>query len=174
MSQLRHNVSLSPCHIGEPRAGIEQEMTALLMQYSEPVKGVILAFHKVELEKPKGFIINEMPYIHCKVRADALVFRPTPGMRLEGTVNKIGSNHVGMLFAGVFNGSVSAAELPKGYVHNYHEDCWCVGMNGDPLLRLHWEYANTFCIIGLRLTAPRSLSTMLWTSRLSRCTWPAA
>lgn len=126
MAQIRHNVSLSPCHIGEPRVGIEQEMTSLLMQYSERVQGVILAFHKVELENPAGHIINEMPYIHCKVRADALVFQPRVGMRLQGTVNKIGSNHIGMLFAGVFNGSVAAAEIPKGFVHNYHQDCWCV------------------------------------------------
>lgn len=45
-------------------------------------------------------------------------------MQLRGVVNKIGSNHVGMLFAGVFNGSVAEAELPKGYVHNYAQDCW--------------------------------------------------
>lgn len=101
-------------------------MTALLMQYSEKLQGVVLAFSKVELEKPAGHIVNEMPYIHCKVRADALVFRPQPGMRLQGTVNKIGSNHIGMLFGGVFNGSVAATEIPKGYVHNYHEDCWYV------------------------------------------------
>ncbi|RLN10705.1 hypothetical protein BBJ28_00023646 [Nothophytophthora sp. Chile5] len=29
-----------------------------------------------------------------------------------------------MLFAGVFNGSVAESELPKGYVHNYAQDCW--------------------------------------------------
>lgn len=123
--QVRHDVSLSPCHIAEPRVGVEQEMTALLMRYSEPLRGVVLAFSNVRLATPLGHIINEMPYIHCKVLADALVFQPQEGMVLRGTVNKIGSNHVGMLFAGVFNGSVAASELPKGYVHNYAQDAWC-------------------------------------------------
>lgn len=124
--QVRHNVSLSPCHIAEPRVGIEQEMTGLLMRYSEHLHGVILSFSNVRLDKPFGHIVNEMPYIHCKVLADALVFQPREGMVLKGYVNKIGSNHIGMLFAGVFNGSVAASELPKGYVHNYAQDAWCV------------------------------------------------
>lgn len=121
---MRHNVSLSPCHIAEPRVGIEQEMTGLLMRYSEHLRGVILSFSNVRLDKPFGHIVNEMPYIHCKVLADALVFQPREGMVLKGSVNKIGSNHIGMLFAGVFNGSVAASELPKGYVHNYAQDAW--------------------------------------------------
>lgn len=119
-------MSLSPCHIAEPRVGIEQEMTSLLMRYSEHLHGVILSFSNVKLDKSFGHIINEMPYIHCKVLADALVFQPKEGMVLKGFVNKIGSNHIGMLFAGVFNGSVAASELPKGYVHNYAQDAWCV------------------------------------------------
>lgn len=127
LDQVRHNVSLSPCHIADPRAGIEQEITSMLMSYSEPVQGVVLAFSNIELEKNHGVIVNEMPFIHCKVLADALVFRPSEGMVMEAVVNKIGSNHIGMLFAGVFNGSVAAAELPKGFVHNYHEDSWYVG-----------------------------------------------
>lgn len=124
--QVRHNVSLSPCHITEPRVGIEQELTELLMRYSEPLRGVVLAFSNVRLAQPLGHIINEMPYIHCKVLADALVFQPREGMALSGVINKIGSNHVGMLFAGVFNGSVAASALPKGFVHNYAQDAWCV------------------------------------------------
>uniref|UniRef100_K3WSG0 DNA-directed RNA polymerase I subunit RPA43 n=1 Tax=Globisporangium ultimum (strain ATCC 200006 / CBS 805.95 / DAOM BR144) TaxID=431595 RepID=K3WSG0_GLOUD len=124
LAKVRHNVSLSPCHIAEPRVGIEQEMTSLLMRYSEQLEGVILSFSNVKLDKPFGHIVNEMPYIHCKVLADALLFQPKEGMVLKGTVNKIGSNHIGMLFAGVFNGSVAASELPKGYVHNYAQDAW--------------------------------------------------
>ena len=125
---VRHNVSLSPCHATEPRVGINEDLTKQLMRYSEPLQGVVLSFHNVQLDRPYGAIVNEMPFIHCKVVADALVFRPTVGMQLRGVVNKIGSNHVGMLFAGVFNGSVAEAELPKGFVHNYAQDCWYVAV----------------------------------------------
>ncbi|KAL4111200.1 hypothetical protein PRIC1_002881 [Phytophthora ramorum] len=132
LCKVRHSVSLSPCHAMEPRVGIEQELTEQLMRYSEALKGVVLSFSDVQLARPNGTIVNEMPYIHCKVQADALVFRPKEGMKLRGIVNKIGSNHVGMLFAGVFNGSVSEAELPKGYVHNYAQDCW-LGEDGSSI-----------------------------------------
>ncbi|GLE02176.1 hypothetical protein PINS_up011014 [Pythium insidiosum] len=124
LCKIRQPVSLLPCHIGDARLGIDQEMTALLMRYSDKLEGVILSFSNVRLEKPSGHILNEQPYIHCKVIADALVFQPRVGMTLSGVVNKIGSNHVGLLIAGVFNGSVAASELPKGYVHNYAEDAW--------------------------------------------------
>ncbi|CAH0520716.1 unnamed protein product [Peronospora belbahrii] len=116
----------------EPRVGIDQDLTEQLMQYSETLQGVVLSFNNVQLDRPYGAIVNEMPYIHCKVLADALVFRPTLGMKLCGIVNKIGSNHIGMLFAGVFNGSVAETELPKGFVHNYAQDCW-LGEDGSSI-----------------------------------------
>ncbi|RLN54232.1 hypothetical protein BBJ29_007769 [Phytophthora kernoviae] len=132
LCKVRHSVSLSPCHALEPRVGIEQDLTEQLMRYSEALQGVILSFSNVQLERPYGAIVNEMPFIHCKVKTDALVFRPKEGMKLRGIVNKIGSNHVGMLFAGVFNGSVAESELPKGYVHNYTQDCW-LGADGSSI-----------------------------------------
>ncbi|KAK1943455.1 DNA-directed RNA polymerase I subunit RPA43 [Phytophthora citrophthora] len=132
LCKVRHSVSLSPCHAMEPRVGIEQNLTEQLMRYSEPLQGVVLSFSNVKLDRPHGVIVNEMPFIHCKVLADALLFRPKEGMKLRGIVNKIGSNHVGMLFAGVFNGSVAEAELPKGYVHNYAQDCW-LGEDGSSI-----------------------------------------
>ncbi|KAG7392853.1 hypothetical protein PHYPSEUDO_014340 [Phytophthora pseudosyringae] len=132
LCKVRHSVSLSPCHAADARVGIEQDLTEQLMRYSEPLQGVVLSFSRVQLDRPYGAIVNEMPFIHCKVLADALVFRPQEGMRLRGVVNKIGSNHVGMLFAGVFNGSVAEAELPKSYVHNYAQDCW-LGEDGSSI-----------------------------------------
>ncbi|KAG2773006.1 hypothetical protein PC129_g1315 [Phytophthora cactorum] len=132
LCKVRHSVSLSPCHAVDARVGIEQDLTEQLMRYSEPLHGVVLSFSNVQLDRPYGAIVNEMPFIHCKVLADALVFRPKEGMMLRGVVNKIGSNHVGMLFAGVFNGSVAEAELPKGYVHNYAQDCW-LGEDGSSI-----------------------------------------
>ncbi|CAI5731186.1 unnamed protein product [Peronospora destructor] len=130
--KVRHKVSLSPCHATKPRTGIDQDLTEQLMRYSEPLQGVVLSFSNVQLDRPYGVIVNEMPFIHCKVLADALVFRPIVGMQLRGIVNKIGSNHIGMLFTAVFNGSVAEAELPKGFVHNYARDCW-LGEDGSAI-----------------------------------------
>jgi DNA-directed RNA polymerase subunit E'/Rpb7 len=163
LCKVRHSVSLSPCHAVEPRVGIEQDLTEQLMRYSDPLQGVVLSFSDVQLAKPYGVIVNEMPFIHCKVLAKALVFRPSEGMQLRGVVNKIGSNHVGMLFAGVFNGSVTEAELPKGYVHNYAQDCWyavatVAAINWLVVIELAVAFAK-----GLARTAPPSRWRTRWT-----------
>ena len=96
------------------------------MQYNETLKGVILCFDSIRLVDPYGHIISDSPYVHCKVIANALVFQPRQGMLLKAQINKIGSNHIGMLFVGVFNGSVAASELPEEFVYNYHKEAWYI------------------------------------------------
>ncbi|RHZ25768.1 hypothetical protein DYB26_002526 [Aphanomyces astaci] len=124
--------SLAPYHIQDPKKGLEDQLNHMLMKYSEPVQGVLLAFNSLQVINPYGHIINETPYIHVRIAADALVFRPTPGMQLTATVNKVGSNHIGLLLAGVFNVSIAATEMPSGFVHNYHEDAW-VGQDSSAI-----------------------------------------
>ncbi|ETV76925.1 hypothetical protein H257_09342 [Aphanomyces astaci] len=123
-AKLVMSCSLAPYHIQDPKKGLEDQLNHMLMKYSEPVQGVLLAFNSLQVINPYGHIINETPYIHVRIAADALVFRPTPGMQLTATVNKVGSNHIGLLLAGVFNVSIAATEMPSGFVHNYHEDAW--------------------------------------------------
>ncbi|RHZ22907.1 hypothetical protein DYB37_000958 [Aphanomyces astaci] len=124
--------SLAPYHIQDPKKGLEDQLNHMLMKYSEPVQGVLLAFNSLQVINPYGHIINETPYIHVRIAADALVFRPTPGMQLTASVNKVGSNHIGLLLAGVFNVSIAATEMPSGFVHNYHEDAW-VGQDSSAI-----------------------------------------
>nr|CCA17774.1 conserved hypothetical protein [Albugo laibachii Nc14] len=130
--KVRHSLTLSPCHLSDPLQGIQQELNGSVMQYNETLKGVILCFNSIHLGDPYGHIISDSPYVHCKIIANALVFQPRQGMLLKAQINKIGSNHIGMLFVGVFNGSVAASELPEGFVYNYHKEAW-IGKNGDTI-----------------------------------------
>ncbi|KAF0693221.1 Aste57867_15815 [Aphanomyces stellatus] len=131
-AKLVMSCSLAPYHIQDPKKGLEDQLNHMLMKYCEPVQGVLLAFNSLQVINPYGHIINETPYIHVRIAADALVFRPTPGMQLAASINKIGSNHIGLLLAGVFNVSIAAGEMPPGYVHNYHKEAW-VGKDGTAL-----------------------------------------
>ncbi|CAK4083984.1 unnamed protein product [Aphanomyces euteiches] len=128
-AKLVMSVSLAPYHIQNAKKGLEDQLSQMLMKYCEPVQGVLLSFNSLQMINPYGHIINETPFIHVRVAADALVFRPTPGMKLSATVNKIGSNHIGLLLAGVFNVSIAATEMPSGFVHNHFEEAW-VGEDG--------------------------------------------
>ncbi|KAH9093985.1 hypothetical protein Ae201684P_016604 [Aphanomyces euteiches] len=123
-AKLVMSVSLAPYHIQNAKKGLEDQLSQMLMKYCEPVQGVLLSFNSLQMINPYGHIINETPFIHVRVAADALVFRPTPGMKLSATVNKIGSNHIGLLLAGVFNVSIAATEMPSGFVHNHFEEAW--------------------------------------------------
>ncbi|KDO28795.1 hypothetical protein SPRG_20002 [Saprolegnia parasitica CBS 223.65] len=148
-AKLVMSCSLAPCHIHDAKKGLEEQLNLMLMKYCDPVEGVILAFNAITLLNPYGHIINETPYIHVRVAADALVFRPTPGMQLSAVVNKVGSNHIGLLLAGVFNVSIDSTEMPDGYVHNFQEEAW-VGDDGVTIefgaevafhvLRVHQAY----------------------------------
>lgn len=117
-------VSLSPCFAFSLRKGVQEEVNQYLMRYSTEIGGILTAYKNVKLVKPYAHIVNEMPHLHCSVSLDALAFCPSIGTELEGVVNKVGSNHIGMLVANVFNASVAATELPKGYVHNCDLNAW--------------------------------------------------
>ncbi|OQR98094.1 hypothetical protein ACHHYP_09215 [Achlya hypogyna] len=123
-AKLVMSCSLAPCHIHDAKKGLEEQLNLMLMKYCEPVEGVVLAFDGIKLLNPYGHIINETPYIHVKVATEALVFRPKAGMTLSANVNKVGSSHIGLLLAGVFNVSIAAADMPKGYAHSYSDDAW--------------------------------------------------
>lgn len=53
-----------------------------------------------------GFIFNGRPHVHFCVNVKFLVFTPVEGEYLEGTVNKVGEDHIGLLVHGVFNVAV--------------------------------------------------------------------
>lgn len=123
-NELLLNVTLSPSYIGNCRIGVEESLNACLMRYREDLKGVIVCYSKLQLMQRTGKIIDETPDVHFNVRAQALVFRPTPGMKLVGTVNKISSGYVGMLVGGIFNASISATHMQQHYSFNEKKQQW--------------------------------------------------
>lgn len=56
-------------------------MNQLLMKYSDGLGGIMLACENVRIKNDgkgegRGWILNELPWIHYTVSCDALVFRP--------------------------------------------------------------------------------------------------
>ena len=89
--QLHLVVSLLPSTLGRSYKCIEDSLRLLLLKHSDSVGGILLAFDKVTILSDKnggkngsqgqgrGWILNELPYIHYNVSCDALVFKPTIG-----------------------------------------------------------------------------------------------
>ena len=92
--KLHFVVSLLPSTLGRSHKCIEDSLRLLLLKHSDSVGGILLAFDNVTIICDKngtngggknnngvgrGWILNELPYIHYNVSCDALVFKPTVG-----------------------------------------------------------------------------------------------
>ncbi|XP_068603381.1 DNA-directed RNA polymerase I subunit RPA43 [Brachionichthys hirsutus] len=111
MNAHRRHVSLSPMYLNKKRTGIEQELGAELLKFSQCLKGVPLAYDGIRILGQQGHIYDDSGYIHMDIEANFIVFQPGKDHKLLGTVNKLGVGHVGCLVHGCFNASIPKPNL---------------------------------------------------------------
>ncbi|XP_062871126.1 DNA-directed RNA polymerase I subunit RPA43 [Trichomycterus rosablanca] len=102
----RRHVALPPMHLHKKRTGIQQELNAELLKYSNSLKGVPLAYDDIKIIGECGDILDDQGYIHLNIEASFVIFKPKKGEKLLGVINKVGMGHVGCLVHGCFNASV--------------------------------------------------------------------
>ncbi|KAM9838411.1 DNA-directed RNA polymerase I subunit RPA43 [Aulostomus maculatus] len=107
----RRHVALPPVYLNKKRTGIQQELEAELLRFSQSLNGVPLAYDNIRIAGRHGDIYDDNGYIHMDVEANFIVFQPTKGKRLLGIVNKLGVGHVGCLVHGCFNASIPRPKL---------------------------------------------------------------
>jgi hypothetical protein len=81
-------VSLLPATLKNTEKSVEDSIRQLLLKYSDGIGGILLAFDKVKIKvehnsQGRGWILNELPYIHYNVSCGALVFCPTVGCKVS-------------------------------------------------------------------------------------------
>lgn len=129
------DLALLPSRLIDVETHVENSMRSFLLEYSDGFGGVPLALEKVEIlpqseiagaaAVPVGMVFNELPYIHFKVRAHALVFDPTSGCNLRGRVSASFHSHLSLLVFGYFNASISAQEMQQaGFSFDETEMQW--------------------------------------------------
>jgi hypothetical protein len=106
---------LSPVHLLRPLSGVRDQLNRSNLRFVEHFNGVLLSFEGLRLLRPLGRIAYDAPEIHVRAEFDATFFAPKPGDRIEGTVSRIGADHIALLVMGIFNGSVA---LPDGWDHS--------------------------------------------------------
>lgn len=89
-------------------------MKCKLMRHSDILNGVPVNYEGFEIEQRAGSILEESPYIHFDVKVNVILFKPTIGSTLVGTVNKLGIDHVGCLVHNCFNASIAKSNFANG------------------------------------------------------------
>ncbi|KAK2830265.1 hypothetical protein Q5P01_018196 [Channa striata] len=93
------------------RTGIQEELDAELLRFSQSLRGVPLAYDNIRIVSQRGDIFDDSGYIHMDIEANFIVFQPRKGQKLLGKVNKLGVSHVGCLVHGCFNASIPKPNL---------------------------------------------------------------
>ncbi|XP_068558646.1 DNA-directed RNA polymerase I subunit RPA43 [Cebidichthys violaceus] len=111
MNTHRRHVALPPMYLNKKRTGIQEELEAELLKFSQSLKGVPLAYENISIVGQHGNIYDDSGYIHMDIEANFIVFQPEKGQKLLGEVNKLGVSHVGCLVHGCFNASIPKPNL---------------------------------------------------------------
>lgn len=74
-------LSLLPSSLHNTEDAVQDSLNQMLLKFSDGLGGILLACENVQIKSDgkgqgRGWILNELPWIHYTVSCDALVFRP--------------------------------------------------------------------------------------------------
>ncbi|PNW86447.1 hypothetical protein CHLRE_02g086750v5 [Chlamydomonas reinhardtii] len=107
-------VELHPSTVSDVLGGVKEQLNAHLLRYVDEFEGVLVAYSNVQILTKQPVIHPYFPYFHLDVRADVLLFKPSPGMTLVARVNHLGEDYISALALGVFNVTIpTRAVMPE-------------------------------------------------------------
>ncbi|KAI9479859.1 hypothetical protein LPJ55_001100 [Coemansia sp. RSA 990] len=109
----RLTVTLAPAHSNDHWAGIHETLNSMLLRFVPQIRGVVLSYSDVKMLSQTALLFNDSPYGQLEVSAKLLLWRPTSGMTLKGTINVQSPDHIGLLLWNTFNASIPASFIPK-------------------------------------------------------------
>ena len=112
--QTTEHIVLHPRYLGCVRKGVQEHLKSKLMRHSDILNGVPVNYEAFKIEQRTGSILEESPYIHFDVKVNIILFKPTIGSTLVGTVNKLGVDYVGCLVHNCFNASIAKSNFKNG------------------------------------------------------------
>ncbi|KAI9324006.1 DNA-directed RNA polymerase I complex subunit Rpa43 [Obelidium mucronatum] len=125
---------LPPCFIGDFLRGVNEQLNSYLMKYIPELKGVPLSYSNVKIEEKVANVLYDSPFCHLHATCTFTLFAPREGSTIVGIVNKVSSDHIGLLVHGVFNASIAAEHIQKTEYHfNHGAKAWRrVDEDGEP------------------------------------------
>eukprot|EP00163_Fabomonas_tropica_P004079 TRINITY_DN1361_c0_g2_i1.p1 TRINITY_DN1361_c0_g2~~TRINITY_DN1361_c0_g2_i1.p1 ORF type:complete len:233 (-),score=52.31 TRINITY_DN1361_c0_g2_i1:144-842(-) len=121
---LKLRAVLHPSHTMDIAQGVEAQLNSLLMRFHRELGGVVLSYSQVELLASSGRIIDEEPWIRIPASAKCLLFRPRDGLIMDGVVNNLGGDFIGLLVFGTFNVSIPVSKMGEDCEYSEEGGCW--------------------------------------------------
>jgi len=126
-------ILLDPIHLKDIRGGVAQKFAELLLKYQPSLQGTVICFENIQIPKNASVFCGE-PELNFRATSDLIVFSPKVGSILDGCVNQVGFDHIGVLVYGVFNVTIPASNIPDSYVRDTEEDKWYNPSDPDDVL----------------------------------------
>ncbi|KAJ3348439.1 hypothetical protein HDU83_001325 [Entophlyctis luteolus] len=116
---------LAPCFIGDFTRGIKSQLDSYLMRYIPELKGVPLAYSNIKILDDAAKVLFDSPFCHVYASVNFVMFAPRIGSLQVGVVNKVSSDHIGLLVHGVFNASITSEHIRHNeYKFNNSTKSW--------------------------------------------------
>ncbi|CAM6018645.1 unnamed protein product [Sphagnum balticum] len=114
------SVYLHPSRAANVQQGVREIMNSLLLRYNEEFEGVVLAYLDPKIQGRTANILSGLsPYFHVQLKASFLLFSPKIGMLVEGKVNKVEKDYLGVVVLGLFNAAIGIADIREDL---YYDD----------------------------------------------------
>ncbi|KAL3688406.1 hypothetical protein R1sor_014715 [Riccia sorocarpa] len=112
-------VFVHPSRAANVKQGVHEILNSLLLKYNEEFDGVVLACLKSKiLDKSARILAGLTPYFHVNLTAKLLIFSPSPGMLIEGKVNKVEKDYIGVVVLGLFNAAIGVSDIREDLYYN--------------------------------------------------------
>lgn len=109
-------VCVHPAWANNVQKGVQEILNSLLFRCNEDLDGVVLAYLDLKIPSHIAKILPGLsPYFRVNLTAKLLIFSPKMGMMLEGKVNKIEEDYVGVLVLGIFNAAIGVTDTRDGF-----------------------------------------------------------
>lgn len=105
-------VCVHPAWANNVQQGVREILNSILFRLNEDLDGVVLAYLDVKIPSCMAKILPGLsPYFKVNFTAKLLLFSPKLGMMLEGKVNKIEEDYIGILVLGLFNAAIGVTDI---------------------------------------------------------------
>jgi len=135
LAATKLQLDIHPSKINNLLSGVREQLNQSLMRYNENFEAVVLAYFNETLVGSKAPILISLPYVSVDVKASLLLFRPIIDKPLEGVVNKVGMDHLGLLVNGAFNASIAMDDTDGAFQSQWSDQpegrCWVSVRHSD-------------------------------------------